>query len=135
MEIYFIDCYAQGRTMRHLRRQFRKRSTFYIRGTKTEVSDHYILLFRQMKNVRTQQKEYLKSIGVISPYFFPDKNGNKMTSNHLGRTWQAYRQQHGLKSILHESRHAFISISKSERITQNDCRAYRQYRYIWYLWP
>lgn len=65
----------------------------------------------------------LKDHGVISPWVFPDENGERLDSNHLFRKWSTYRDQHGIKTGLHELRHTFISVLKNSATEQQIKRA------------
>ena len=52
----------------------------------------------------------LKAEGVISPWVFLDESGGVSEPNRVYRLWQTYREQHGIKSSIHELRHTHISL-------------------------
>lgn len=56
----------------------------------------------------------LKAEGVISPWLFPDERGDRMSPDAMYRRWRMYRDQHGIKSTIHELRHTFVSAVKSD---------------------
>lgn len=88
--------------------------TLHVRGTKSDKADRYIYLSQHMLGILEEQKNNLKSRGIISPYIFPNLNGKQMHPNHLYKTWASYRGQHGIKSTLHDLRHTLISVSKAD---------------------
>lgn len=69
-----------------------------------------IVLSKRALSALGQQREMLKSAGIISPWVFPDERGELMTGIRLYSMWTTYRDQHGLKCSLHELRHTFVSI-------------------------
>lgn len=81
---------------------------------KNENARRYIALPEIAKNIVDEQREMLKKSGLISPWMFPDEYGERLDSNHLYKCWSKYRNQHGLDCSLHELRHTFISIVKSD---------------------
>lgn len=86
----------------------------HVHGTKTEAADRYMMLTKRMRKVLADQLKMLKAAGMVSPFLFPAADGYAMTPDHLGKTWKAYRKQHGIKSTLHELRHTLVSVSKSD---------------------
>lgn len=73
-----------------------------------------IYLPQRATEILQQQKEFLQSQGIISPWIFPNLDGNVLNPNSLYRNWYRYRGQHGIKSTIHELRHTMISISKAD---------------------
>lgn len=97
-----------------LRHEDIENGILHVRGTKTDAADRYIAPSKWMTSILEQQAENLKENGIISPYLFPAIDGQKMSPDHLGKTWKAYKTQHGIKSTLHELRHTLISVSKAD---------------------
>ena len=60
------------------------------------------------------QAEMLREKKIISPWLFPAEDGGQCKPNHLLEKWNTYKKQHGLSSTIHEMRHTFISLHKSE---------------------
>ena len=54
----------------------------------------------------------LKDLGIVSPWVFPDEEGNRTDPNHMYKMWDKYRKDHGIDCTIHEMRHTFISINK-----------------------
>lgn len=61
-----------------------------------------------------KQREMLNSGHIVSPWIFPDKNGERSNPNHIYDQWQTWCAQNGLKLSLHEIRHTFVSVNKSD---------------------
>ena len=97
-----------------LRQEDIENGILHIRGTKTEAADRYIALSRWITSILNDQNANLKENSIISPYLFPALDGQQMSPDHLGKTWRAYKTQHGIKSTLHELRHTLISVSKAD---------------------
>lgn len=59
------------------------------------------------------QKEMLKSHGLISKYVFPRPDGNCIQQKKFRTSWQRYRQHNGITgaSTPYEMRHTFVSIT------------------------
>ncbi len=60
------------------------------------------------------QRDMLKRMGIISPWLFPDEQGNMLHPRHLYNCWVRYRKQHGFTSSIQELRHTHISIAQAE---------------------
>ncbi len=60
------------------------------------------------------QMAMLKRLGIISPWLFPDENGERLDSNHFYKRWKHYREQLSTPVSLHELRHTFISVMKED---------------------
>ena len=56
----------------------------------------------------------LRQEGIISPYLFPDKCGERTNPNNLYKSWYIYRKQHNIQASIHEMRHTMISIVKAD---------------------
>lgn len=81
---------------------------------KNENARRYIALPEIAQKILRDQQEMQKRHGIISPWLFPDEYGERLDSNHLYKAWAAYRKCHGLNSSLHELRHTFVSVVKSD---------------------
>ena len=72
----------------------------------------------ELPNVAMQilkkQREMLENAGILSPWIFPDKYGERANPNHIYDQWRTWCQQNGLKLSLHEIRHTFVSVNKAD---------------------
>jgi len=80
---------------------------------KNDNANRYVALCGLALLELEEQAKMLKKYGIISPYVFPDEYGQRLNPNHLYRKWVTYREQHGIKSSIHEMRHTMVSVSKS----------------------
>ena len=64
--------------------------------------------------VLEDQRVMLKNKGLISPWIFCDPCGEISNPNNVYSQWVIYRRHHDIRSNLHELRHTFISINKSD---------------------
>lgn len=64
--------------------------------------------------VLEDQRIMLKNKGLISPWIFCDPYGEMPIPNNVYGQWDTYRKHHDIHSNLHELRHTFISINKSD---------------------
>ena len=67
-----------------------------------------------MKRVLEDQKAYLKSARISSQWVFPDRFGERPDPNAIYENWRTYRKKTGISQSLHELRHTFISLTKSD---------------------
>lgn len=81
---------------------------------KNENARRTNVLPRIALDILKEQKEMLRSRGIISPWIFPDEKGDRLNPNAFSRAWDMYSAQHGINVNLHELRHTFISIAKFE---------------------
>lgn len=59
------------------------------------------------------QSAMLKKAGVISPYMFPGKDGERIREGCLYQAWQRYCRYNGIPPVsLYELRHTFVSVNK-----------------------
>ncbi len=97
----------------HIRRSINRLGE--ITDGKTENAQRDILLPPHALKVIEDQQEMLKSIGIATrTWLFPGRDGNQMNTNALYKQWKTYREQHGIKSSLHELRHTTVSLVKTE---------------------
>lgn len=71
-------------------------------------------LTAEMKNVLEDQKKHLESLGIESPWVFPDQYGERPVANNVYGQWETYRRQHGIEPSIHEMRHTFVSLHKAD---------------------
>lgn len=64
--------------------------------------------------VLDDQRDMLRRKGLISPWVFCDQHGGQPDPNGVYDQWVTYRTHHGIQSNLHELRHTFISLNKSD---------------------
>lgn len=65
-------------------------------------------------NVLEDQRKMLQRKGLVSPWVFCDQYGERPSPNCVYDQWDTYRKHHGIRSNLHELRHTFISVNKSD---------------------
>lgn len=80
---------------------------------KNDNARRAIRLNHFMKQILSDQRRYLNSIGVSSRWVFPDERGEMSDPKIITTRWKVYRRQYGFKSSIHELRHTFVSINKS----------------------
>lgn len=66
------------------------------------------------RKILEDQRQMLEEKGIVSPWVFPDKYGERPDPNAVYDQWATYRKQHGIEASIHELRHTFISIQKSD---------------------
>lgn len=81
---------------------------------KNDNARRTIELAQTALNVLTHQRSMLKRQGIISPWVFPDKNGDRANPKHIYDQWCSWAKQHNTALSLHEMRHTFISINKAD---------------------
>ena len=81
---------------------------------KNDNANRWFMLCQLSQKILQEQQAMLKAKGIVSPWVFPDEQGELTDPNHLYKTWHTYRKQHGLKSSLHEIRHTHISVAKAD---------------------
>ncbi len=65
-------------------------------------------------NVLKDQRAMLKSCGIISPYVFPNQDGDHMKQADYSKHWNRYREYNGIaKTTPYELRHTFVSVNKA----------------------
>lgn len=81
---------------------------------KNDNARRTIELTQTAMNVITNQRSMLKKQGIISPWVFPDKNGECTNPRELYGQWCTWAKQHNTALSLHEMRHTFISVNKAD---------------------
>ena len=64
--------------------------------------------------VLRRQRAFLMQQGIVSPWIFPDEFGERPNPNRIYDQWRSWCAQHGLNLSMHELRHTFISLNKSD---------------------
>lgn len=60
------------------------------------------------------QRAMLKAAGIISPYLFPNENGEHIVYKTFAKRWYRYRDYNGLSSrTLYEMRHTWFSLNQN----------------------
>jgi integrase len=89
-------------------------STKEITHGKNDNARRSFAITPTMRSILDDQADYLKSEGIVSDWVFPDQYGEMPNPNALHHCWTHYAKQHGIKSNIHELRHTFISMNKSD---------------------
>lgn len=81
---------------------------------KNENAHRTIAMNAEAKHAITDQKEMLKSVGIISKYVFPRQDTGMITSQRkLRKAWDHYCNVNGIShTTLYEMRHTYVSINK-----------------------
>lgn len=59
------------------------------------------------------EEELLKQEGVISPFLFPERNGQHTNQQNLRRAWSRFKKRNGIVAATpYEMRHTFVSVNK-----------------------
>ena len=94
-----------------------KRSINIDNELTTGKNDNARRTFRLSQRARDEvdaQLAMLKQSGVVSPYLFPNKEGDAIGYDHFCRAWVRYCEENGIPHIsLYEMmRHTFVSVNK-----------------------
>lgn len=81
---------------------------------KTKNARRQFVLSQAAVKVWREQQAHLRRHGIVSPWAFPDPDGDRLDSNTLYNRWDDYRTLHGLSCSLHELRHTFISLAQAD---------------------
>ncbi len=81
---------------------------------KNDNARRTIVLAPLMFETLQAQKQHLKDLGLCSQWVFPDEYGERSTPKSVSDRWSTYCTQHGFKTTIHELRHTFISLNKSD---------------------
>jgi integrase len=81
---------------------------------KTKAAQRCVVLPAHAQRILDDQAALLRVAGIISPWLFPNGNGEISDPNNLYKRWKSYANQHGIKSNLHELRHTHISLMQDE---------------------
>lgn len=85
-----------------------------VTGGKTDNAQRIVALSAHAKSILADQTALLKDRGIVTKWIFLDEDGGMMDTNVMYDRWATYRKQHGIASSLHELRHTFISLAKSD---------------------
>lgn len=81
---------------------------------KTKKAARSVALQAAAIELLDMQRAYLKRLGIISKYVFPDEFGNIADPASFSRSWRSLAKKLNIGCTLHELRHTFISIVKSD---------------------
>lgn len=81
---------------------------------KNDNARRYLVLAPRMMRVLEDQREKLRSAGIVSPWIFPGPDGSRIAPDRIDREWMRYRSEHGIESSIHELRHTMISVVSPE---------------------
>ena len=84
-----------------------------ITGGKNENADRWVWLGEYEKQILEDQREALKRRHIISPWVFPQPNGQHATQRAVRRGWKRFAEQAGITPGVtpYGLRHTFISIN------------------------
>ena len=85
-----------------------------VTAGKNDNARRTIELSKTALGVLERQRNMLEEMGIVSPWVFPDKHGERVNPNHIYDQWRTWCEQNDLKLSLHEIRHTFISINKAD---------------------
>lgn len=83
---------------------------------KNDNARRTVPMTKMLKKVLDDQKEYLKSTGIISPYVFPDEKCSEINDPRpLFDSWKRFCKSHDLPAVtFHGLRHTMISLYKAD---------------------
>ena len=81
---------------------------------KTKNAKRGFAIYDRLQGVLDDQAAMLKKMGIISPWLFPAPDGSRSDPRSISRQWVIYREQHGMKTSIHELRHTMVSIVKGD---------------------
>ncbi len=81
---------------------------------KNDNARRWFMVPKHARAVLDDQARLVKSLGIISPWVFPDEEGNQTEQLHPARLWRTYKKQHDIAVTPYEMRHTMISISGVE---------------------
>lgn len=85
----------------------------FTRG-KNENADRVFRLTPSAVGILEKQTDYLASIGIVSPYVFPDISGEPAREQTYAKHLSRYCEVNGIGKITpYELRHTFVSVAKS----------------------
>lgn len=85
-----------------------------VTSGKNDNARRVIVLPKIAQNILDEQRLMLRREGIISPWLFPDEDGDCTDPKIFYERWDRYRKQHGISSTLHELRHTFVSANKAD---------------------
>ena len=81
---------------------------------KNDNARRTMVLTSVAQSILADQRAMLLSRNISSPWLFPDPFGERADPNSLYKHWLTYCRQHGFSLSLHELRHTFVSLNKSD---------------------
>lgn len=64
--------------------------------------------------ILAKQRAMLMERGIVSPWVFPDRWGERPNPNCIYDQWRSWCKQHDIDMSMHELRHTFISLGKTD---------------------
>lgn len=81
---------------------------------KTANAQRTVPLTQAAFDVLDAQRKALVLENVISPYVFPNATGAPLTAAIVENEWDRIRRETGITTVIHELRHTYISIVKTD---------------------
>lgn len=81
---------------------------------KNDNTQRYLALSPTMQQVLDDHRTLLKRNGLISPWVFPDEQGERVNAYSIYKRWITCQKQHNIHSNIHELRHTMISLVSPE---------------------
>lgn len=79
---------------------------------KNRNAQRSFILPESAKSVLQDQADYLRKVGIISPYIFPGKDGSIASERSVYKAWRHFCDVQGtIKCSLYELRHTMVSIN------------------------
>lgn len=80
---------------------------------KNKNANRTFQLTAQAQAVVADQRAMLRQEGILSPYLFPDQDGQCMNHQNFYRAWGRYCEANGIPKVsLYELRHTYVSVNK-----------------------
>ncbi len=80
---------------------------------KNDNARRTFMLSKRAQKILSDQEELLKQEGVISPFLFPEQNGQHTNQQNLRRAWSRFKKHNGIVAATpYEMRHTFVSVNK-----------------------
>ena len=84
-------------------------------------SSSFLYLFAEMahlpeiaQKIITDQRQMLRQNSIISPWLFPDRQGNMINPRYIYKSWIRFRTKNQITACsLYELRHTMVSITKN----------------------
>ncbi len=84
-----------------------------VTSGKNENALRTVTLPQKALVILADQERLLRTMGIISPWVFPDTDGGQVDTNKVYKHWVRFRTEHGIAPrTIHEMRHTMISFSK-----------------------
>lgn len=81
---------------------------------KTKNARRIVVLSSLAKDVLEKQAQYLAENAMSTEWVFPGRYGDVAKPNTVFEQWRVFRKEYGISCKMHELRHTFISLVKSD---------------------